>query len=321
MLFDSNILLYGAVFIGVLLLVEGAYYLLRDWRLAPANAVNRRLRLLAGSDRRTVLRRLRRDDQNPASCVLKLAVPAAERLLIESGSTSTLSRLASIVSAIAVWTFLPLHHLLLLPLAQSILIAIGLAFALPLASLMIKRRKRLRRFGEQLPDAIDVLVRSLRAGHPVSGAMGLVAEEMPDPVGTEFGLCVDEMTYGLSVEQAMSNMAGRVPQSDLSFLVIAIQVQHSSGGDLAEILGNLATVIRDRSRMYAKISAVSAEGKLAARVIGALPFLVFGALNVVAPSFFGDVYSDALFAPLIGVAFILWVFGIVIFMKMVRIKV
>jgi tight adherence protein B len=242
-------------------------------------------------------------------------------LLIESGSTLTLSRLASIMAAIAVWTFLPLHYILLLPLAQSGLVAIALALVLPLATLKIKRRKRLRRFGDQLPDAIDVLVRSLRAGHPVSGAIGLVAEEMPDPVGTEFGLCVDEMTYGLSIEQAMSNMAGRVPQSDLGFLVIAIQVQHSSGGDLAEILGNLATVIRDRSRMYAKISAVSAEGKLAAKVIGALPFVVFGALNVVAPSFFGAVYSDPLFVPLIGIAFILWVLGIVIFMKLVRIRV
>ena len=321
MLFDSNILLYGAVFVGVLLLVEGAYYLLRDWRVAPANAVNRRLRLLAGNDRRTVLRRLRRDDQNPASRLLTLVVPAAERLLIESGSTSTLSRLASIMAAIAVWTFLPLHYLLFLPLVQSVLIAVALALGLPLASLLIRRRKRLRRFGEQLPDAIDVLVRSLRAGHPVSGAMSLVAEEMPDPVGTEFGLCVDEMTYGLSIEHALANVASRVPHSDLKFLVIAIQIQHSSGGDLAEILGNLATVIRDRSRMYAKINAVSAEGKLAAKVIGALPFLVFGALNVLAPSFFGAVYSDALFAPLISIAFILWVFGIVIFMKMVRIRV
>lgn len=321
MLIDSNILLYGAVFIGVLLLVEAAYYLLRDWRLAPANAVNRRLRLLADSDRHTVLRRLRRDDQNPASRILKLVVPAAERLLIESGSASTLSRLASIMAAIAVWTFLPLHYVLLLPLAQSGLVAVALALALPLVSLIVKRRRRLRRFGEQLPDAIDVLVRSLRAGHPVSGAMGLVAEEMPDPVGTEFGLCVDEMTYGLSIESALANMAIRVPHSDLKFLAIAIQIQHSSGGDLAEILSNLATIIRDRFRMYAKIRAVSAEGRLAAKVIGLLPFLVAGALNLLAPSFFSDVASDPLFAPLIGVAVLLWLFGIVIFLKMVRIRV
>lgn len=321
MLIDSNILLYGAVFIGVLLLVEAAYYLLRDWRLAPANAVNRRLRLLADSDRHTVLRRLRRDDQNPASRILKLVVPAAERLLIESGSASTLSRLASIMAAIAVWTFLPLHYVLLLPLAQSGLVAVALALALPLVSLIVKRRRRLRRFGEQLPDAIDVLVRSLRAGHPVSGAMGLVAEEMPDPVGTEFGLCVDEMTYGLSIESALANMAIRVPHSDLKFLAIAIQIQHSSGGDLAEILSNLATIIRDRFRMYAKIRAVSAEGRLAAKVIGLLPFLVAGALNLLAPSFFSAVASDPLFAPLIGVAVLLWLFGIVIFLKMVRIRV
>ena len=321
MLFDSNVLLYGAVFVGVLLLVEGAYYLLRDWRLAPANAVNRRLRLLAESDRHAVLRRLRRDDQNAASRILKLLVPAAERLLIESGSTSTLSRLASIMAAIALWTFLPLRYVLLLPLAQSALLAIALALVLPLATLTMKRRKRLRRFGEQLPDAIDVLVRSLRAGHPVSGAMGLVAEEMPDPVGTEFGLCVDEMTYGLSIEQALSNVSVRVPHSDLKFLVIAIQIQHSSGGDLAEILSNLATIIRDRFRMYAKIRAVSAEGRLAAKVIGVLPFLVAGALNLLAPTFFSDVAPDPLFVPLIGVAVLLWGFGIVIFLKMVRIRV
>lgn len=321
MLFDSDILLYGAVFIGALLLVEGAYYLLRDWRLAPANAVNRRLRLLAATDRRAALRRLQRDDQSASSRILKLVFPFAERLLMEAGATSTLSSLASIVSGIGILILVPLHYVLLLPLLQSLLIAVSVAVALPFGVLMFKRRKRLHRFGEQLPDAIDVLVRSLRAGHPVSGAMGLVAEEMPDPVGTEFGLAIDEMTYGLSIDHALANMARRVPHPDLQFLVIAIQIQHATGGDLAEILSNLSSIIRDRFRMYAKIRAISAEGRMAAKVIGGLPLFVAGALNFLTPAFFSSVSADPLFPVLIGVACVLWLAGMVIFVKMVKIRV
>jgi tight adherence protein B len=225
------------------------------------------------------------------------------------------------VTGIGLITLMLLHYLLLLPLLQSVLLAVPLALALPFGVLLIKRRKRLHRFGEQLPDAIDVLVRSLRAGHPVSGAMGLVAEEMPDPVGTEFGLAVDEMTYGLSIDQALSNIARRVPHPDLRFLVVAIQIQHTTGGDLAEILSNLSSIIRDRFRMYAKIRAVSAEGRMAAKVIGALPFAVAGALNLLTPTFFSSVSADPLFPVLIGIACALWLAGIVIFVNMVRIRV
>lgn len=321
MTIDVDLLLYGAVFIGILLLVEAAYYLIRDWRHAPVNAVNRRLRLLAASDRRDALRRLRRDDHNALSRALKLVFPFAERLLLEAGATSTLSSLASAVAGIGLLVFVSLRFVLLLPLLQSALLAVLAGMVLPFGILLIKRRRRLRRFGEQLPDAIDVLVRSLRAGHPVSGAMGLVAEEMPDPIGTEFGLTLDEMTYGLSMEHALSNMARRVPHDDLKFLIIAIQIQHTSGGDLAEILHNLATIIRDRFRMYAKIRAVSSEGRLAAKVIGALPFVVYGALSVLAPAFFGAVSSDPLYPFLLGLAGLLWLLGIVLFMKMIKIRV
>jgi tight adherence protein B len=321
MTIDLDLLLYGAVFVGILLLVEAAYYLLRDWRHAPANAINRRLRLLAASDRHTALRRLRRDDHNAASRLLKLVFPFAERLLLEAGAASTLSSLGSAVAGIGLLVFVPLRFVLLFPLLQSAAIAAVVGTVLPFGLLLIKRRRRLRRFGEQLPDAIDVLVRSLRAGHPVSGAMGLVAEEMPDPIGTEFGLTLDEMTYGLSMEQALSNMARRVPHGDLNFLVVAIQIQHTTGGDLAEILANLATIIRDRFRMYSKIRAVSAEGRMAAKVIGGLPFFVAGALNALTPTFFGSVSTDPLFPVLMAVACVLWLVGIVIFMKMIRIRV
>ncbi len=321
MFIDIGVLTYSAVFVGILLLVEGAYYFLRDWRQAPAHAVNRRLRLLAGTDRQTALRRLRREDQNLASRVLALAFPFADRLMIQAGAAGTLSSLASTLVGISILSLVVLHALLQMPLIQSVLAALAIGVALPFALLLIKRRKRLRRFGEQLPDAIDVLVRSLRAGHPVSGAMSLVAEEMPDPVGTEFGMAMDEMTYGLSMDQALRNMAARVPHPDLNFLVVSIQIQHSTGGDLAEILGNLAAVIRDRFRMYAKIRAVSAEGRLSVVVIGFLPFVVAGALSVLGPDFFGSVSSDSLFLPMMGVSFGLWVFGMIIFVKMVNIRV
>jgi tight adherence protein B len=321
MIIDVDILIYGAIFIGMLLLIEGAYYMLRDWRRAPSLAINRRMRMLGGSDRRTVLRRLRREDQTFLSRFLADAIPFGDRLLVQAGATATSSQLASAMAGLALVTFVILHPLQHVPLFPSVLVSAALGIALPLGVLLLMRRKRLKRFGEQLPDAIDLLVRSLRAGHPVSAAMGLVAEEMPDPMGTEFGVAVDEMTYGLSMNQTLDNMARRVPHADLAFFVVAVQIQHATGGNLAEILGNLSTVIRDRFRMFAKIRAVSAEGRLSAVVISLIPFLLAGAIMLIDPRFFGAVASDAMFLPLIGLAAAFWVVGAITVFKMVHFRV
>src|SRR5206468_2481990 len=130
-----------------------------------------------------------------------------------------------------------------------------------------KRSKRIARFSGQLPDALDVIVRGVRVGHPFSTAMGLVAKEMPDPIGTEFGMASDEITFGLDVRRAVGNLYRRVGQEDLLFLVVAINIQNQTGGNLAEVLSRLSRLIRNRIKVRAKIKSLTAEGRMSAIVL------------------------------------------------------
>ena len=164
-------------------------------------------------------------------------------------------------------------------------------------------------------------MRGLRAGHPVSAALTLVSKEMPDPIGSEFGLVVDEMTYGLDLSEALRNLAARVPQEDLRFLVVTIQIQYMVGGNLAEVLANLSKIIRDRYQLFAKIRAVTAEGRSSAVLIGCLP-MVFAALMVfLRPEFFAAVIDDPLFWPMVAGGVMLMVIGQIIIYKLVNFEV
>jgi len=198
-------------------------------------------------------------------------------------------------------------------------LAIGVA--MPLVILMLSRRSRMKRLVQQLPDAIDIVVRSLRAGHPISTSIAMVAREMRDPIATEFGLVVDEMTYGLNLEQALSNMARRIGLSDLRFLVVAVTIQVEVGGNLAEILGGLSRMIRERAKMRGKVRALSAEGRFSAILLTLLPFLLIGVINLVAPTFYADVSSDVFFWPILGFGFFLMLIGMIVMYKMVNFRV
>jgi tight adherence protein B len=167
--------------------------------------------------------------------------------------------------------------------------ALVAALIFPLFALLFMRRRRHGKFGAQFPDAMDIIVRSLRAGHPVPVAIGLVAQELPDPIGTEFGIAADEITYGADVETAMRNLYFRVGQEDLPLFVTAVAIQGSTGGNLSEILSNLSSVIRLRFKMRRKIKALAAEGKFSALFLSGLPVAIFFLLNIVAPDFYASV--------------------------------
>ena len=152
--------------------------------------------------------------------------------------------------------------------------------------------RRLRRFESQLPEALDTIVRSLRAGHPTTTAIQLVSREFPKPLGAEFELVSNEITYGLELETALRNLSGRVRLHDLGMIVSSVALHSRSGGNLSEILGNLAEVIRQRIRLRLKIRALSAEGRFSAVTLSLLPVILFGALSLIAPGFYGDVWGD-----------------------------
>jgi tight adherence protein B len=160
--------------------------------------------------------------------------------------------------------------------------------------LLFMRKRRHNKFAAQFPDAMDIIVRSLRAGHPVPVAVALVAQELPDPIGTEFGIAADEITYGADVETAMRNLYFRVGQEDLPLFVTAVSIQGSTGGNLSEILENLSRVIRERFKMRRKIKALAAEGKFSALFLSGLPVAIFFLLNLVAPDFYASVWNQSL---------------------------
>jgi tight adherence protein B len=161
----------------------------------------------------------------------------------------------------------------------------------------------------------------MRAGHPAQAAMRMVVRELPDPVGTEFAIVADELTYGLDLETAMKNMNRRVGQQDLGLLVAAIGLQAKSGGNLAEILGNLSKVIRERLRMRLKVKALSAEARFSALVLSILPVGLFALLHVIAPGYYGEVWKTAIVKPLLAGALIWMMIGDYVMYRMVRFEI
>lgn len=304
MLPEVPIIVLAVTFIAVLLLVEGTYNLARDL-FGGRGAINRRLRMLAqgidGSEVLATLRRRKPEDDSLAGRLLAWG-PAAhlDHLLTQAGLTLTTGRFAGYVAAVVVLLFVAAAVIVRLALWKSLLIAAVLGLVVPVFWLRLRASRRLRKMGEQLPDAIDMIVRSLRAGHPIATAISLVAREMPDPIGTEFGLVFDEMTYGLDLKAALENLGNRVPVQDLHYLVVAVRVQYGTGGNLAEVLAGLSKVVRDRIRMKARIRALSAEGRMSASILSALPFVLAGLIFLLNPDYYLNAMADPAFVPLIG---------------------
>jgi tight adherence protein B len=199
----------------------------------------------------------------------------------------------------------------------AILIVMAVSFVLPLLILRRACNKRILKFASQLPDALDMIVRSLRAGHPASVAIGLVAREMPDPLGTEFGIVADEITFGLSMEQAVRKLSERVGFEGLHLLSVSLSIQSKTGGNLTEILANLSSVLRERQKLRLKIRALSAEGRVSAWIISLFPVVMFLILMVVAPSYYGQIWGNPLIFP-VFLSFGTWaLLGVYIMYRMV----
>jgi tight adherence protein B len=176
----------------------------------------------------------------------------------------------------------------LLSLFLGILIGVGLPHMI--VGRMIK--KRIKKFIERFPDAIELLVRGLRSGLPISETMGVVGSEVPDPVGAEFRAVADRMRIGRTMEQALQETADKLNTPEFQFFVITLAIQRETGGNLAETLGNLADVLRKRMQMKLKISAMSSESKASAYIIGSLPFFVFGIIYWMNPDYMGTFFTD-----------------------------
>lgn len=306
--------------VAAVLVVEALYLVFADARSQRAR-VNRRMRGMKGQvSQQDVLVRLRRERGMTASGALVLPVRWLNTLYIQSGMTMGLPRFFALV-LIAALVAGGLVAAQTGSLPQGAIAALAAAIVGPVAILKYMRSRLLKRFGAQLPEAIELIVRSLKAGHPVPVAISMVGREMADPIGSEFGLVADEVTYGSDLVTALRNMQTRVGHADLPLLVIAVSIQSGSGGNLREILDNLAAMIRLRIKMRRKVHAISAEGRISAVVLSSLPVFMLIVVNMLTPDYYGRVWGET--ATMIGLAGgIVWMaIGNFMLLKMVSFKI
>jgi tight adherence protein B len=202
----------------------------------------------------------------------------------------------------------------------SLVGAVGLALTGALVALSMLRTRRLKKIEEQLPLALDIVTRAIRAGHPLIAAVQLAAEEMGDPIGSEFGLIVDETTYGLEFRAALVNLARRTGSSHAHYFAVSVGIQSETGGNLAEILGNLATVIRNRQTLHLRVAALASEGKMSALILSIIPLLLIAFLMLTQPAFYTDKFSDPIFWPGVAGVSVVYLIGRLIIHRMVNFK-
>ena len=291
--FDQSYFLYLLIGISAAMFAEGAYLLLYNQASYRKN-INRRLKVMDDkTDRESVLIQLRRERGLTGGGEYRLPLINLNQLILQSGVTIGLGRLVvfMVIGAIAAFATIIAYDQ---SLWHAVLAAAVAGLLLPYLVLRLLRARRQKKFGAQFPDAIDIIVRSLRAGHPVPVAISMVAREQPDPVGSEFGLVTDEITYGADLESAMRNLYFRVGTDDLPLFVTAVAIQGSTGGNLGEILNNLSAVIRQRFKMRRKIRALAAEGRASALILSTLPIALLAIINFLVPDFYASVWSESL---------------------------
>ncbi len=315
-------IIYGLIFIAVLLLVEGIYLTVFGKSISLNSRVNRRLDLLDKSaGREQVLDQLRKEmTQHIRSKSIPLYSILAEKAQKANIAFSP-SQLIMVMGLLIVVAFVGLTVGTTTDLPVRIAVAIIMGIGSVFFWVTSKAKKRMKMFEEQLPDAVELMVRSLRVGHPFAAAIGIVAKEVPDPVGTEMGLIADEVAYGGDMGDALKALAERLDMQDMRFLAVAVTIQATAGGNLAEILDGLSKVIRSRFKLFRRVQAITAEAKWSGMFLSMFPLVALVAINIIQPGYYDDVKEEPIFitACLAVAAFL--VANIIVMRRLVNIKV
>ena len=291
-------IIYGLIFIGVLVLVEGLYLVAFGKSISLNSRVNRRLDMLnKGGRREEVLDQLRKEMQqhmNAKSIPLySLLAEKAQKAAI----AFTPKQLIGVMAGLAVVAFMGLTIGTETEPPVRILLSIVIGVGAVYFWVSSKANKRLAMIEEQLPDAVELMVRSLRVGHPFVSAIQIVSKEVKDPLASEFGVIADESAYGRDVGEALKDMAERLDMQDLRFLAVAVTIQQQSGGNLAEILAGLAQVIRARFRLFRRVKAITAEAKWSGKFLSAFPLVALVVINLGDPHYYDEVRDHPYFIP------------------------
>lgn len=319
---SPTLIIYGAIFRGVLLLVEAVYLIVFGRSIQLGSRMNRRMEFLEKSASRTeALERLRKEISHHSG---GLSIPFYS-LLAENAARARIAfspvALIGMMGVVAVFIWLALTVMTeAAPALKG-----GLAAAGGIGGIWFwvskKAKKRMDMIEEQLPDAIDLIVRGLRVGHPFIHALSAAAREIPDPLGSELGLIADEASYGRDMGEALLSFAERMDIQDLRFLAVAVTIQQSSGGNLAEILDGLGKVVRARFRLFRRVRAITAEAKWSGVFLSAFPVLAMITISVIKPDYYDEVKETALFVPVALVVFAFLGINVLYMRKMVNIKV
>ena len=322
---NSYLVVLVLVFVAVLLLLESVYMTWRAHRGPGAMKLKSRLHALSATRDRsaqTLLLRQRMLSELPPMERFLQSLPRLrqlDRIILQSGLDWQVSSvlLASLLLFIGAWggVVMGLHQ----PVPMGA--AAGLLFgALPFLYIHYCRTKRLDKFERQLPDALDLITRALRAGHAFSAALKMAGEELSEPMAGELSTVHDEVNFGVSLNQALTHLSERVPLTDLRYFVVAVLIQRESGGNLTEILSNLSRLIRERLKLMGKVRVLSSEGRLSAWILALMPFFLAGVMNLVNPEFMKPLWTDPMGITIIKYTLSMMFIGVLIMRKIIKIR-
>ena len=315
-------IIYGLIFIGVLVLVEGLYLTVFGRSISLNNRVNRRLEMLnKNGDREEVMEKLRKEMQQHLEA---RKIPLYSILSVKAQKAAiafTPNQLMMLMLGASVLAFLGLS----IGTETAVPVRIAASIGMGVGGIFIwvnnKAGKRMAMLEEQLPDAVELMVRSLRVGHPFSAAIGIVANEVSDPLASEFGIIADEAAYGRDMGEALKDMAERLDMQDLRFLAVAVTIQQQSGGNLADILAGLAKVIRARFRLFRRVKAITAEAKWSGKFLSGFPLVALMGIQLLKPDYYDEAMLHPYFIPAALVVGAFLVLNLIVMRALVDIKV
>lgn len=312
-------------FFAVVLLLEAGYTAWNSSMGPEAKRIQHRLQAMAAggaasAESSIVKQRLLSEMPTLERQLLRIPrVQHIDRLLVQSGLNWSVAKYLGVtllVVGAALVAGLLLHFFW-----PFILLAMAAVATLPYLYVLKARNKRIHTIEGQLPDALELMSRALRAGHSFPSSLEMVATEGPSPIAGEFRTTFDEVNYGIPMQDALMNMTTRIASSDLRYFVVAVLIQRETGGNLAELLDNLAKLMRERFKLLGQIRVLSAEGRLSAWILSLLPFVLAGVINIVHPKFLAVLWEDPVGLKLIYAALVMMLLGILWMRKIIKIRV
>jgi tight adherence protein B len=314
-----------SAFFAVVLLLEAGYSAWNASMGPEAKRIQHRLQAMAAGNTASiessiVKQRLLSEVPTMERVMLRIPrVQQVDRLLVQSGLNWSMTKFLGLTLLLVVVVLiagLALHFYWLF-----ILLGMAAVATLPYLYVLKARNKRIHTIEGQLPDALELMSRALRAGHAFPSSLEMVATEGPSPIAGEFRITFDEVNYGIPMQDALMNMTTRIASADLRYFVVAVMIQRETGGNLAELLDNLAKLMRERFKLLGQIRVLSAEGRLSAWILSLLPFVLAGVINIVHPKFLAVLWEDPVGLKLIYAALLMMLLGILWMRKIIKIRV